>query len=183
MKKTIFVFGFLFALCAAQVFAPFCANGQTAERNFSYAAAIGTGISMSEPSHTPFTVQVLGHYRISERFSAGVGSGLSFYEMMLIPLFADAKFDLTRPRKFTPYVNCAGGYAFAPNKNANGGVFLNPSLGVQYALPNKLKLQLSAGYELQNLERLKETENVYFASSFAEQLNHHLLTIKVGIVF
>jgi len=183
MRKKIFAFGFLFALCATQMVAPFCAHGPTADRNFIYAATIGTGISMSEPSHTPFTVHFLGHYRVGERFSAGVGSGLSFYETMLIPLFADAKFDLTRPRKFTPYVNCSGGYAFAANKNANGGLFLNPSFGVAYALPNQLKLQLSAGYELQKLERLKEAANLYFTSSFAEQLNHHLLTIKVGIVF
>jgi len=191
MKKTIFIFGFLLALCEAQVFASLCVKGQTSERIFTYAATIGTGISLNEPSCTPFAVQVLGYYRVGERFSAGAGSGFSFYvclsqykhEMTLIPVFADAKFAITRPRKFTPYATCSGGYAFAANKNANGGVYLNVSVGVQYALLGKMKLQLSAGYELQQSERLKEHANDYFSAGFAEKLNRNMLAFKVGIEF
>ena len=166
----------------AFMFAAFCMKGQTAER-FSYAAVIGTGIAMNEPAHTPFTVHVLGYYNISERFSAGVGTGLSFYEIMLIPLFADAKFALTQPGKFTPFVECGGGYAFATGANAHGGLFFNPSAGIQYALTNKMKLQFSAGYELQKLGRLKEYANEYITVGFMEKLNHNSISIKVGVVF
>lgn len=48
------------------------------------------------------------------------GTGLSIYEKALIPLFANVKFAITKPRKFTPYIECGVGYSFAPDKNANG---------------------------------------------------------------
>ena len=175
MKRIIFAVSFLFV--------SFLVKGQASERNFTYVAATGTGIDMNEPSYTPFMVHVLTYYPISKRFSTGIGTGLSFYEVTLIPLFANAKLAITQPRKFTPFVEFGSGYAFAANKNANGGFHLNSSLGVQYALSEKIKLQLSAGYELQKLERLKKSENDYFTAGFAEKLTHHLLSVKVGIVF
>ena len=175
MKKIIFAVGFLFI--------SFCLTGQDTERNVVYTASIGTGIAMNEPSYTPFIFYVLAHYRVSNRFSAGIGTGLSLYEATLIPLFANAKLAITQPRKFTPFVECGSGYAFASNKNANGGFLLNSSLGVQYALFDKIKLQLAAGYELQKLERLKKSENDYFTVGFAEKLTHHLVSVNVGIVF
>ena len=174
MKKIITAFALMFVV--------FCTKGQSSER-FIYAATIGTGFPMNEPAYTPFTVHVLGYYRISERFSAGGGTGLSFYEMTLIPVFADAKFALTQTRKFVPYVECGIGYAFAPNGNANGGFYLYPSLGVQYALSGKMKLQLAAGYELQQAERLKKHTNDYLTAHFAEKLIHHTLCVKIGVVF
>ena len=174
MKKIIIIFTFILAA--------FCTKGQLPER-FTYAAAIGTGFSMNEPAYTPFIAQVLGYYCVSERFSAGVGTGLSVYETTLIPLFADAKFALTRVNKFVPYVECGGGYAFAANSKANGGFYLNPSLGVQYALSGKMKLHLAAGYEYQQSERLKEYSNDYFTVNFVEKLNRHSISVKVGVLF
>ena len=49
-------------------------------------------IEYSTPAATPFSLQVLGYYAINKRFSVGVGTGLSIYEKVLIPLFADTKF-------------------------------------------------------------------------------------------
>ena len=175
MKKIIFVFAILFA--------SLCAKGQTSERMFVYATTIGTGIAMNEPSATPFTWHISGYYNISQRFSAGVGTGFSYYEMTLIPAFAGAKFAITQPHRFTPFVECAGGYAFAPNKNANGGTYFNPSIGLQYALSDKMKLQLSLGYELQKAERLKESVNEYFTVGFAEKLSYQSVSVKIGILF
>ena len=175
MKKIVIAIAFLFVVLYVKA--------QTKERNFIYAANIGTGIAMSEPSKVPLSLQFLGHYRITERFSAGLGTGLSLYEMPLIPIFADAKFAITRPHKFTPYVECGSGYAFAPSKNAHGGFHLNASVGVQYALSGKIKLHLAAGYELQKLERLKIYENHYFTAEFVEKLSHSSIAAKIGIVF
>ena len=175
MKKKIFIF--------VIPFVAFCAKGQTSERIFTYATTIGTGIAMNEPSATPFIWQVLGYYNINRRFSAEIGTGLSYYEMALIPVFAGTKMAITQPHRFTPFVECAGGYAFAPNKNINGGIYFNPSLGLQYALPNRMKLQLAVGYELQKTERLKELTNEYFVVEFTEKLSYQSLSIKVGILF
>jgi hypothetical protein len=163
--------------------ATICIKGQTPEYQYTYTATIGTGISMNQPAYTPLTVQFLGHYPVSKRFSAGIGTGLSFYEQMLIPVFSDAKFAITSPRKFTPFVECGIGYAFAPTNKAHGGFFLHPSIGVQYALTAKIKLQFAAGYELQNLKRLKAYSNDYLTVEFAEKLAHQTISIRVGVLF
>jgi hypothetical protein len=175
MKKLVFVFCFLSVL--------FSVTGQIPERPLDFTASIGAGIAINKPSSTSFTFQALGHYRVSKMFSAGVGTGISFYETTMIPLFADVKLTGKRLRKFTPYAECAAGYALAVNEHTNGGLYLNPSIGIQYAFPNRMKLQLAAGYELQKSERLKTYANDYITVNFAEKSACHSISIKVGILF
>lgn len=174
MKKLILLF--------LSVLAVYTAQGQTKE-HFTYSTTIGTGIPMSKPSSTPFTWQLSGHYNINNRFSVGAGTGLSIYEKVLIPVFADAKFFITRPHTFTPYLECGVGYAFAPNKNAQGGFYLNPAIGIQYNLKKQVKILLAIGYESQYMEQLKKYQNSYFQSEFNEKLTHHSISIKMGIAF
>lgn len=146
-------------------------------------ATIGTGLDMGKPSSTPFTWQILGYYKLSGKWSVGAGSGLSFYEKMLIPVYGDVRYQIGRERKFTPYVELGIGYSFATAGNANGGFFINPSIGLQYPLKDRMKLQLAIGYELQKLERLKKQTDDYFYKEFAEKLNHNMISVKLGLCF
>lgn len=174
MKKYIFLSLIIFIVL-----------GTKAQRggHFIFGTTIGTRIALSTPESTPFTWSLLGYYSIGRRFSAGIGTGLSFYEKTLIPLFVTAKFTLLPLRKFTPYLECGAGYSFAPDPNANGGFYLNPSVGLQYTLRENKKIFLTLGYELQKLERLKNYENSLFRAEFAEKLRHHSISIKVGFLF
>lgn len=174
MKKLIIILGAIFTVITVQ--------GQT-EKQFTYTSTIGTGIPMSKPASIPFTWQLLGHYNINNRFSVGAGTGLSVYEKVLIPVFADAKFLITQPHLFTPYLECGIGYAFAPNKNAKGGFYLNSTVGVQYALKNKMKVLLAIGYESQYMEQLKKYSSEYIESEFNEKLTHHSIFIKIGFSY
>ena len=152
------------------------ATAQQTER-FTFATSVGTGIDMNEPSATPFTWQALGYYAINKRFSVGIGTGLSIYEKALIPLFADAKLLIIKPRK------CGVGYSFAPDKNANGGFYLNPSVGIEYSICESKKLFLALGYESQKLEQLKTQKQSLFTAEFAEKLIHNAISIKIGFIF
>lgn len=176
MKRIIFII--LISLTVVTV------KAQTGSNNkISFATTIGTGLDISSPSSTPFNWQVLGYYKLTERWSVGAGTGLSFYEKMLIPMYGDVKFQIGRERKFTPYAELAVGYSFATASDANGGFFMNPSIGIQYPLKNKMKLQLAIGYELQKLERLKTQTDDYFHKEFAEKLSHNIISIKFGLCF
>lgn len=176
MKRLIFII----LLCIAVSGAKAQNNG---ESKIAFATTIGTGLSMYEPSYIPFTWQVLGYYSLTERWSVGAGTGLSFYEKMLVPVYGDVRFQIGRERKFTPYLEYAAGYAFAPSGSGNGGFFMNPSIGIQYPLKNKMKLQLALGYELQELQRLKKHIDNYFEKEFEEQLSHHSISVKLGLRF
>ena len=149
----------------------------------SFATTIGTGISMSTPSYSPFTWQSIGYYNLTERWFVGVGTGLSFYEKMLIPVYGDIKYQIGREHKFTPFAEFAAGYSFAPSSNANGGFFMNPSVGILYPLKNKMKLQFAIGYELQKLEQLKKQADSYFHKEFEEQLTHNSISVRLGVFF
>ncbi len=160
------------------------AKAQThSENKFAYASFVGTGISVNTPSSIPFTWQILGYYNLADRWSVGAGTGLSFYEKMLIPVYGDIRFQIGRERKPTPYAEFGVGYSFAPASDTNGGFFMNPSIGLQYPLQNKMKLQLAVGYELQELERLKKQTDSYFHKEFEEKLSHHTISIKLGLRF
>jgi hypothetical protein len=153
------------------------------ENKFTFATTLGTGISLAGIPNTPATWQVLGYYHPTDRWAVGAGTGLSFYEKMLIPVFGDVRYQIGRERRLTPYVELAAGYSFAPSRTANGGLFVNPSLGVQCRLKNRWKLQLAVGYELQKLERLKTSSDNYFDKAFAEKLTHNSLSIRLGVLF
>ncbi len=164
------------------VLLPLVLKGQN-EGKFGYTTTLGTNIPLSQPSHTPFIWHVLCHYHITQRLSAGGGTGLSFYEKMLIPVFADIKYKIGPNRRFTPYAACGAGYAFAPSKQATGGFYLNPSVGIYYPVNPMFGLQLAVGYEIQTLKRVKEQTDHSFAKAFEEKLNHRSLSIKLGLSF
>lgn len=167
------------------IIASFSVELATAQQteHFTFATSVGTGIDMTDPSSTPFTWQVLGYYAISKRFSVGIGAGLSIYEKALIPVFADAKYLIVKSKKFTPFIESGVGYGFAPDKNANGGFYLNPSVGVEYLICESKKLFLALGYESQKLERLKTQKQSLFTAEYAEKLSHNLISIKIGFMF
>lgn len=75
------------------------------------------------------------------------------------------------------------GYSFAPSSRATGGFCLSPSVGVQTKITDKMDVFLAVGYEMQNLKRLKEHDDIYFHTEFEETLKHHFITLKAGIVF
>lgn len=149
----------------------------------SFSTTIGTGISMSTPAHTPFSWQFTGYYNFSKRLSAGIGTGVSVYEKLLIPVFADVKFDLAKPSKFALYAECGAGYSFAASRNSVGGFFLNPSIGMEYTISCRKKVSFAIGYEIQKLRRLKKYENGLFTATFEEHLDHNSISIKTGFCF
>lgn len=174
MKRVIF-------LLAAAVAAT-AVSAQNASR-FSCSVALGTGFVPGESASVPFVVRISGYYRVSPRFSAGAGTGLSLYEKSLIPFYADVRLLLARPRRFTPYAGCSAGYAFAVRRDANGGVLFGPALGVRYALGGGFRLFFEAGYEMQRLERLSEYAGPHFSAQFAEKLRHGTVMFKLGFLF
>lgn len=156
-------------------------HGQAQEKRIAYSTSIGTGIAMNEPACTPFTWQVSAHYHLDRRFAIGAGTGVSVYEKALIPLYGSIQFNLIKPRKLTPYIECNLGGSFAADKEANGGLYLSPSVGARLRLSEKLKLNFAIGYELQELERTKKHADAQFATEFKEELSHHSIMFKIGI--
>ena len=75
MKKFIFT---LILLSGITIYA----DGQTDNKHFSYTTYIGTGLSMSQPSRTPFTWQIIGHYHINQRLTIGAADFPSMRKLL-----------------------------------------------------------------------------------------------------
>lgn len=159
-------------------------SAQTSDcKQYSVSASVGTGIVMSKPSTTPFTLNINGYYSFTERWSAGAGTGYSLYDSeSLIPIYAVGQYTMRPSFRLNPFIDCSVGYAFAPDSNVNGGLLLNPSVGVQYKLWGK-QFILGVGHQLQKLERKKATVNSYFSAEFEEKISFSSISFKLGIKF
>lgn len=152
-------------------------------KRISLTTIIGTGFDMNKPSYTPFLGQIIGNYNINEHFYVGIGSGVSLYEKPLIPVFADAKVYVCKPRKLIPFIKCSAGYGLAVSDDANGGIYINPAIGLSCVAYKRMRLLVQMGYEMQKLERLKRYENNMISAEFVEKLNHNIISLKVGVEF
>lgn len=150
---------------------------------FSVETTVGTGIALTQPGSTPLLWRAAGYCRIGQRLFAGVGTGLSFYEKTLLPLYADLRLNCTRPRRFTPFVSFGAGYSFALSADANGGGLFMPAAGVRYAVGKRWRLLFSVGCEWQRLERLRRYEDRFLRAEFVEELRHATLVFRLGAAF
>lgn len=155
----------------------------SAQQKYSVSAKMGTGVSVSTPSATPFTLEALGHYNLTQHWAFGAGMGYGLYDKVsLIPLYGNIKYTINPKSKYNMFADCSAGYGFALGSDNNGGFYLNPEFGVQHKLCGKT-FSLAAGYGIQNLKRLKSNSNEYFTSQFVESVRFHSVSLKLGIMF
>jgi len=164
----------------AAIFACTLASAREAGK-ITFSTEIGKNIGLSVPAADAYTFQVSGLYNFTGRFAAGIGSGGIFYEKGLVPVVGCVRYRLSRPRKFTLFVRCDGGYGFWLGKDGNGGVLVNPSLGVSWKMNKRAALFVAAGYGLQKRERLRDHDTELFRCQFVEKLSHSQITIKIGV--
>ena len=147
----------------------------------TFSTEIGKNIGLSVPAAEAFAFQITGFYNFTGRFAAGIGTGGIIYEKGMVPVVGCVRYRLSRARKLTPFVRCDGGYGFWLGKDGNGGVLVNPSLGISWKMNKRAALFVAAGYGMQKRERLRSFDAASFRSQFIEELNHRQITIKIGV--
>ena len=81
------------------------------------------------------------------------------------------------------FIKCGAGYGFAVSDDTNGGIYINPAIGISCVAHKRMKLLVQMGYDIQKLERLKGYENDMFSAGFVEKLNHNIISMKIGVEF
>lgn len=151
-------------------------------KTVSYTATLGAGIAADGRAST-FALRAAAHYNLTERWAAGVGTGVLVYEKVLVPLFADVRYMIGRERLLTPFAEAAVGYSVTLSTDAHGGVVVNPSVGVQWRASGGVRLLLSVGWETQRFERLISRTDTYSHKEFAERLTRGAATLSLGVAF
>lgn len=137
-------------------------------------------------TRSSFTASSFNGYRFARGLAVGATVGVDWYARnAVVPLSLGLRGDLARSRA-SPFYALDAGYAVASlakgdDVDFDGGLHLNPALGLRFTLNGGAALTWSIGYKYQRARTILEnpngfsrTENVY---------NYNRLALKVGMSF
>lgn len=158
-------------------------HAQTLREKINFRTNLTVGMPLADSDVKPLSLLVSAEYQLHPRFSAGMGSGISKYDHLMLPVFATLHWQISKPHRFTPFLGCNIGHAFVPKKHVSGGFYLTPSVGVSYKLNERQSLSLSVGYELQEYNQLVSCETTKFLTQYVEDISNHAITANIGFTF
>lgn len=158
-------------------------QAQTLRERITVRTHLTAGTPLPDSDISPLSLLASAEYQLHPRFSAGLGTGISKCDHLMLPVYATLHWDMSKPHRFTPFLACHIGHAFAPKKHVSGGFYLTPSVGVSYQLKGGHSLSLSVGYQLQEYNQLITCETTKFLTQYVEDISNHALTANIGFTF
>jgi hypothetical protein len=158
-------------------------HAQTLRERIKFSTNLTVGIPLADSDVNPVSLLVSAEYQLHTRLSAGLGAGISKYDHLMFPVFATLHWQISKSHRFTPFLGCNIGHAFAPQKHVSGGFYLSPSVGISYKLKGRQNLSLSIGYELQEYNQLITYESTMYIGQYVENISNHALTASIGYTF
>ena len=156
------------------------------------------------PDKIPLIFHTSVNYNFFGKFSAGMGAGVEFYKETYLPVSINGLYKF-RNTRVTPFAGLQVGYQvpiegsrtkvqnvlFSPRSDiywpgiiprdtylkAQGGILLNPSLGVIWQSQSNVRFTFSAGYRFHRLG--------YYNKDLQYNLNvdYRRLSLKLGLIF
>lgn len=125
--------------------------------------------------------------QLAEKFFIGAGTGiLTDFTAVVMPLYADFRFDFFNGKKVSPFVDLKVGYTLGNSGRVYedyddeicNGIYLNPTVGFRIRLTNRMGINIGLAYSLNN----------YYCYNYYEKIKMnkelgHAIAIKVGIDF
>ena len=142
-------------------------QAQTLREKIHFSTNLTVGMPLADSDVKPLSLLVSAEYQLHPRFSAGLGSGISKYDHLMLPVFATFHWQVSKSHRFTPFLGCNIGHAFVPKKHVSGGFYLSPSVG----------------YQLQEYNQLITCETTKFLTQYVEDISNHALTANIGFTF
>ena len=133
--------------------------------NFSLVIMPGkNNVQYSSGSYRPYNVNGTGYniniglaYRFSRPFALGGGMGISTFgfglEEYFMPLYFDVS-SILKDRRISPFIKLKAGYGFIVSTannvlKSNGGLYLNPVLGIKKSTRSAVDFIIGIGYTYQ----------------------------------
>jgi hypothetical protein len=87
----------------------------------------------------------------------GIGVGFDIYKFAsYIPLTLDIRYYVLKS-EITPFVEAAAGHSFGFQSHAEGGLVLNPALGLKVLMSSSAAFNFSIGYRQQQIDLREHT--------------------------
>jgi len=136
---------------------------------------LGIGDNSVDRMHFNF----INGLQASPDFSFGIGIGIQYYldgfsfynynsynnynnyntVHVLFPIFADFRVNFARSR-VSPYLSADIGYSFDGSNDFEGvGIFINPTIGVNFKITRRFALHVGVGYALQSVNQSNSNYN------------------------
>ncbi len=136
-----------------------------------------------------FGIHMINGYKWENHICTGAGLGIEFFEYMIIPTFADLRYQWLN-RTISPYVLFNAGYAFPLQdpesywgtiNDAKGGMLWSTGIGTNFRINEHNAVSLGLIYRYQKLRTIYTTE---WNDEETEILKkYERLSIRIGLVF
>ncbi len=148
-----------------------------------------TGIEiLTGRENTSVRFQMVHGYQFHPVFSVGIGTGFSTYNdpLSMIPVFLDLRLKLFEANT-SPLIFLKTGYNISvhhdervPVDNHNGGVMVNPGIGIQIDTTAGLGLYFHAGY---NIDEASFEQNIGGGQTLITDLSYKRIHFGMGLSF
>ncbi len=149
-------------------------------------ADIEGGISFWHNSGYAFTYGLIGvttthGVQLAEKFFIGAGTGfLTDTKGIVMPLYADFRFDFWNDKKLSPFIDFKAGYTLDISSENDifgvigNGLYINPTIGFRVRLTERMGINIGLAYSLINFYESKYYNWKELSST---------ISIKAGIDF
>lgn len=137
-------------------------------------------------TRSSFTASSFNGYRFARGLAVGATVGVDWYARnAVVPLSLGLRGDMARSR-ISPFYAFDAGYAVASLAKGNdvdfdGGLHLNPALGLRFGLNSGAALTWSIGYKYQQARTILENPTGFSRTENGYKYNR--LALKVGMSF
>ena len=119
-------------------------------------AASGSGVGMGTYGLDMFKVDFVNGHRFNENLFVGGGIGLrqpvESNWPAFIPIYANGRYNLSPVKSVVPFASLSAGVAFNSDEGLNeGGLMVNPAIGVYLNKFSSILVNLSIGYDVMDV--------------------------------
>ena len=146
--------------------------------------------SIENEMKAPLSFMARINYRISKQFYFGLGSGLEFFQMTYVPVYAELRF---KPESSRVSIFFQGGETFPFNSKGNinsaeykykRGYFINPGISYTFDYKSDAAFIISIGYRYQKTDAsLITSPQYYYSNDYSVITRLNRFSIRLGYIF
>jgi len=159
------------------------------KRGYKGIVDLGYYFGVGDYSVDRLNFNFINGYQVNPYFSFGVGTGVHYYlasgggdDQVLIPFFADLRVNFIN-KAVSPYLSFDIGYSFNASDSFDGvGIFISPTIGVSYKIPEGCEIHAGIGFQMQRVN-YDVYDDYYGDYYYSSHIDMSAIAVKIGLSF
>ena len=151
----------------------------------NYSPGIGDVGNYGRNNEYSFGFRTVNGSQLNEHLSLGIGIEIDRYkDVTLLPITFDARATILKG-KVSPVFTANVGYAAGLNDNVEGGLVINPQIGIKTYISKNVAYLFNVGYKWQKQEQEVFTRDYYsgLITRSTTSVYYQFITISTGFAF